>query len=139
MYVRTICHLQAAWETRDFAIATAHGSRHVRCKSEDAAAVGSTGIEKCNKFIRAQGVTVKSPFKGRFSFWGRNPKSKKLVGTGFPTFVDSYPGSHIYMYICIYVYMIYVYVYMYICIYVYMYICIYVYMYICICLCIYDI
>ena len=104
MDVRTICHLQAAWETRDFAIATAHGSRHVRCKSEDAAAVGSTGIEKCNKFIRAQGVTVKSPFKGRFSFWGRNPKSKKLVGTGFPTFVDSYPGSHIYMYICIYVY-----------------------------------
>ena len=95
MDVRTICHLQAAWETRDFAIATAHGSRHARCKSEDAAAVGSTGIEKCNKFIRAQGVTVKSPFKGRFSFWGRNPKSKKLVGTGFPTFVDSYPGSHI--------------------------------------------
>ena len=99
MDVRTICHLQAAWETRDFAIATAHGSRHVRCKSEDAAAVGSTGIEKCNKFIRAQGVTVKSPFKGRFSFWGRNPKSKKLVGTGFPTFVDSYPGSHMYIYI----------------------------------------
>ncbi|CAL1136285.1 unnamed protein product [Cladocopium goreaui] len=29
--------------------------RHVRCKSEDAAAVGSTGTEKCNKFIRAQG------------------------------------------------------------------------------------
>ena len=101
MDVRTICHLQAAWETRDFAIATAHGSRHVRCKSEDAAAVGSTGIEKCNKFIRAQGVTVKSPFKGRFSFWGRNPKSKKLVGTGFPTFVDSYPGSHMYIYIFI--------------------------------------
>ena len=107
MDVRTICHLQAAWETRDFAIATAHGSRHVRCKSEDAAAVGSTGIEKCNKFIRAQGVTVKSPCKGRFSFWGRNPKSKKLVGTGFPYLCGLLPGEpHIHIYIYIHMYII---------------------------------
>ena len=42
---------------------------------------------------------MKSPFRGGFSFWGRNPKSKKLVVTGFPTLVDSYPGSHIYIYI----------------------------------------
>jgi len=63
---------------------------------------GQPGIEKCNKFIRAQGVTVKSPCKGRFSFWGRNPKSKKLVGTGFPYLCGLLPGEpHIYIYMCV--------------------------------------
>ena len=95
--VRTIRHLQAAWGN--------HRLRHRHCAWLKAREVqkrgrcccGQPGIEKRNKFILGPGGHGEEPCKG-ISFFGVGPQSTKLVGTGFPTFVDSYPGSHIYIY-----------------------------------------
>ena len=87
-------------EITDFAIATAHGSRHVRCKSEDAAAVGSQVSRSVTSSYWAQGVTVKSPVRG-FPFWGRTPNPRNwLVPVSLPLWTLTRGATYIYMCVC---------------------------------------
>ena len=88
-------------EITDFAIATAHGSRHVRCKSEDAAAVGSQVSRSVTSSYWAQGVTVKSPVRG-FPFWGRTPNPRNwLVPVSLPLWTLTRGATYIYIYVCV--------------------------------------